>query len=62
MNCKVNEPVKIYTFGKRVLTVTSKYKLVIHGVERGKEIFVRIAKSNAAGQCDWSTVTPFIPN
>ena len=43
------------------LQTTSSRKLVLLNRVKGKELLIRVAKSNSAGQSDWSNNSPFIP-
>jgi hypothetical protein len=47
---------------KQVLLASSQFKLIITGLQRGKEVFFRIAKRNRRGQSGWSDSFPFMPS
>jgi len=46
---------------KTVLQTKNQRLLLIPNLTRGKEEFIRIAKSNSKGQSDWSETVPFMP-
>ncbi len=64
---KVNNIVQIAVAGEdplvwvTVLETTNSRKLLILDCVKGKELLMRVAKSNAAGQSDWSAPVPYIP-
>ncbi len=43
------------------LETTNSKKLVLENLQKGVEIFIRIAASNRRGQGDWSELAAFIP-
>ncbi len=64
---KVNYIVQVAVAGtdplvwKTVLETSNSRKLLILDCVEGKKLMVRIAKSNAAGQSDWSSPVSYIP-